>query len=95
MEQADSISLNASIELDPLRSSEKVEVFEVKYDSLDGLRIAGWYCLPKERSKPLPARVFYPGYISFKKENQTLALISLITNPTFLMSGVYMPISFD
>ena len=60
----DSIPLNASIELDSLRSNEEVEVYEVKYDSLDGLRIAGWYCLPRERNKPLPARVFYPGYIS-------------------------------
>ena len=64
MEEVNSIPLNAAIELDPLRSSEEVEVFEVKYDSLDGLRIAGWYCLPRERTKPLPARVFYPGYIS-------------------------------
>ena len=64
MEKVDSIPLNASIELDSLRSSEEVEVFEVKYDSLDGLRIAGWYCLPRERDIPLPARVFYPGYIS-------------------------------
>ena len=64
MEEVDSIPLNASIELDSLRSSEEVEVFEVKYDSLDGLRIAGWYCLPRERDIPLPARVFYPGYIS-------------------------------
>ncbi|MEK9972960.1 MAG: acetylxylan esterase, partial [Deltaproteobacteria bacterium] len=64
MEEVDSIPLNASIELDSLRSSEEVEVFEVKYDSLDGLRIAGWYCLPRERDMPLPARVFYPGYIS-------------------------------
>ena len=64
MKEVDSIPLNASIELDSLRSSEEVEVFEVKYDSLDGLRIAGWYCLPREREIPLPARVFYPGYIS-------------------------------
>ena len=38
MDEADSIPLNASIELDPLRSSKEVEVFEVEYDSLDGLR---------------------------------------------------------
>jgi cephalosporin-C deacetylase len=64
LEELESIPLNASVELDPFRSSEQVEVFEVKYDSLNGLRIAGWYCLPRERSEPLPARVFYPGYIS-------------------------------
>ena len=64
MEEVESTPLNASIELNPLRSSEEVEVFEVKYDSLDGLQIAGWYCLPRERSELLPARIFYPGYIS-------------------------------
>ena len=49
MEEVDSIPLNVSIELDSLRSNEEVEGYEVKYDSLDGLRIAGWYCLPRER----------------------------------------------
>ena len=41
-----------------------MEVFEVHYDSLDGVRIAGWYCLPRQRKEPLPAIVVYPGYIS-------------------------------
>jgi len=62
--QADSVQLNASISIDPLRSSEQVEVFEVLYDSLNNVRVAGWYCLPRIRPRPLPARVFYPGYIS-------------------------------
>jgi cephalosporin-C deacetylase-like acetyl esterase len=30
-----------------MRSDAEVEVFETHYDSLDGLRIAGWYCLPQ------------------------------------------------
>lgn len=58
------IPLNATVTPVPLRSTETVEVFEVHYDSLDGVRVAGWYCLPRERSAPLPAQVFYPGYIS-------------------------------
>ena len=62
--RADVIPLNASLTLDPLRSSEEVEVFEVHYDSLNEVRIAGWYCLPRKRPRPLPARVFYRGYIS-------------------------------
>lgn len=61
---ADSIPLNASLRPDSLRSTESVEVFEVHYDSLDHVRIAGWYCLPRERSDPLPTVVAYPGYIS-------------------------------
>ena len=64
LEHADKIPLNATRTLDPLRSNEKVQVYEVHYDSLNDVRVAGWFCLPTSRSKPLPARVFYPGYIS-------------------------------
>lgn len=61
--QAEAIPLNAQAELVPLRSTPEVEVYEVHYDSLDGVRIAGWYCLPATRSEPLPAIVQVPGYI--------------------------------
>ena len=64
LKNSDSIPLNVTMTLDPMRSSEDVEVYEVHYDSLDQVRIAGWYCLPRNRTEPLPARVFYPGYIS-------------------------------
>lgn len=63
-DQADAIPLNAIVTPVPMRSTEEVEVFEVHYDSLDNVRIAGWYCLPRQRRAPLPAVVFYPGYIS-------------------------------
>ena len=53
LEEADRIPLNASMTPSPLRSTATVEVFEVHYDSLDQVRIAGWYCLPRERSTPL------------------------------------------
>lgn len=62
--QADNIPLNATMTPVPLRSTSTVEVYEVEYDSLDHVRIAGWYCLPRQRSAPLPAVVYYPGYIS-------------------------------
>lgn len=62
--QAAKIPLNATITPVPMRSTSTVEVFEVYYDSLDYVRVAGWYCLPRERSTPLPAIVYYPGYIS-------------------------------
>lgn len=64
LKQAGRIPLNATVTPVPMRSTPEVEVFEVHYDSLDHVRIAGWYCLPRERSAPLPAVVFYPGYIS-------------------------------
>ena len=62
--RAAQISLDASLIPVPMRSTPEVEVFEVHYDSLDGVRIAGWYCLPRQRSGPLPALVTYPGYIA-------------------------------
>ena len=64
MAEADAIPLNPTLTPVPMRSDEDVEVFEAHYDSLDGLRIAGWYCLPRKRSTPLPTIVVYPGYIS-------------------------------
>jgi cephalosporin-C deacetylase len=64
LREAESIPLNAAIIPDPLRTTPEVDVFEVHYDSLDGVRVAGWYCLPRQRDEPLPAQVFYPGYIS-------------------------------
>ncbi len=63
LQQAQSIPLNPTCELIPLRSTPEVDVFLVHYDSLDGVRIAGWYCLPRERSGKLSAIVFMPGYI--------------------------------
>lgn len=64
LEQAAQTPLNATTELVPLRCTEDVDVYDVHYDSLDGVRIAGWYCLPRERSGPLPAIAHMPGYVS-------------------------------
>ena len=49
-----------------MRSTDEVDVYEIGYDSLDGLRIAGWYCRPKERylAPPYPALLIVPGYVS-------------------------------
>lgn len=63
LEQADRVPLNASVERVALRSTPEVEVFEVHFDSLDGVRIAGWYCLPARRASRLPAVLQVPGYI--------------------------------
>jgi cephalosporin-C deacetylase len=64
--EADKIPLNASIEPVPHRSTEQVEVFEVHYDSLDGVRIAGWYARPRASylPPPYPGLLIVPGYIS-------------------------------
>lgn len=58
------IPLNPKVEPVPLRSTDEVEVFEVTYDSLDHVRIACWYCLPRKRTGKLPAVMHVPGYVS-------------------------------
>lgn len=66
MTEAAGIPLNPAIERVPMRSTPEVDVFEIHYDSLDGLRIAGWYCVPTERHlpPPYPGLLIVPGYIS-------------------------------
>ena len=46
----------------PLRSTPEVEVYEVHYLSIGGVRIAGWYCVPAQGSGPFPALIRFPGY---------------------------------
>lgn len=62
----DTVPLNPALELDPLRSDDEVDVYEIHYDSYDGLRIAGWYCVPKASylEPPYPGLSIVPGYIS-------------------------------
>ena len=60
---ADRIPLNASMARSPLRSTPDVDVFDVHFDSIDGVRIAGWYCLPASRAGKLPSILRVPGYI--------------------------------
>ncbi len=64
--RAREIPLNLSLRHVPQRSTPEVDVYEIHYDSLDNLRIAGWYCVPKEQflPPPYPALLIVPGYIS-------------------------------
>ncbi len=62
--QAARIPLNVEVLRDPLRSSDEIETYQIFYDSLDHVRVAGWYCLPKHRSGRLPGMLFLPGYQS-------------------------------
>ena len=60
------IPLNASMEHVPLRSTDEVDVYEIHYDSLDHVRVAGWYARPKEGyiEPPYPGLLIVPGYVS-------------------------------
>ena len=58
--------LDPVIEPEPLRSTDEVEVFDIRYGSLDNVEIAGWYCRPRASfiAPPYPALLLVPGYIS-------------------------------
>lgn len=45
----------------PLRSTDRVDAFEVSYASIGGVRIAGWLCVPTGDTAR-PAVALYPGY---------------------------------
>lgn len=64
MADASATPTAASFEYVPLRSTEDVEVYDVGYTSLDGVRIAGWYCRPANLPPPYPGLLLLPGYIS-------------------------------
>ena len=48
------IPLEPEVVHDPLRSSEDIDVYEVFFTSLDQVRIAGWYAVPRGRDGRLP-----------------------------------------
>ena len=55
------IPLDAEVCPDPLRSTGDIDVYEVFFTSLDRVRIAGWYAVPKGRTG-LPGLLQVPGY---------------------------------
>lgn len=62
--QAGEVPLDPILEPMPMRSTADVEVFEVKWSSFAGVRVAGWYCRPRQRLGKLPALIHVPGYVS-------------------------------
>ena len=64
LEHPAEVPLAPKTTLDPLRTTQDVEVYQVAYDSIDSVRVAGWYCLPKGALGRLPAILSVPGYIS-------------------------------
>lgn len=62
--EADALPLRPTFEHVPLRSTPAVDVYDVRFTSLEGLRIAAWYCAPAGRTGPLPGLLIVPGYVS-------------------------------
>ncbi|MGH2541222.1 MAG: acetylxylan esterase, partial [Ardenticatenaceae bacterium] len=64
LDEVSRIPLEPETVADPLRTSDEVETFQVFYNSLDNVRIAAWYCLPRNRPGKLPGLLIVPGYQS-------------------------------
>jgi cephalosporin-C deacetylase len=58
------LPLSETLDPLPLRSDETTEVFSIRYQSIDGVSISGWYSVPRKATGPLPALLYVPGYIS-------------------------------
>lgn len=56
------IPLEPEVVYDSLRSTAQIDVYEVFFTSLDHVRIAGWYAVPRQREGPLPGLIQVPGY---------------------------------
>lgn len=66
LDQVRSVPLRPSFEYSPERSTAETAVYDVEYGSWDGLRISGWYAVPRLEcvAPPYPALMLLPGYIS-------------------------------
>jgi cephalosporin-C deacetylase len=73
--------LNATVEHVPLRSTDQVDVYDIHYDSLDRVRISGWYCVPRSTylAPPYPGLLIVPGYISEPTLPKTWARLGYAT----------------
>ena len=66
MDELARLPLAPSLEHLPQRSTDAVDVYDIRYTSLDSLRVAAWYCVPRTNyvSPPYPGLILSPGYIS-------------------------------
>jgi cephalosporin-C deacetylase len=62
----DTTPANATITRDDFLSGDGVDVFDVRYDSAGGVRVAAWLTVPAEAEDPdsIPGILLIPGYIS-------------------------------
>ena len=62
--QLEKIDIDISCVLDEFRSTEDISVYEVFFNSLDNIRVSGWYAVPTEYTGRLPGLMLVPGYQS-------------------------------
>jgi cephalosporin-C deacetylase len=56
------VPMAVSMNKDSLQSTDSVDVYRVSYSSLHGVRVHGWYTLPRWKQGPHAALLFLPGY---------------------------------
>lgn len=61
---ADALPLEPAFVHVPERSTPEVDVYDARFTSLDGLRIAAWHAVPRGHPGPLPGLLIVPGYVS-------------------------------
>ena len=49
---------------DDLRSTAEISVYQVFYNSLNNVRVSGWYAIPRHNDGDLPSILLVPGYQS-------------------------------
>nr|WP_163572723.1 acetylxylan esterase [Fodinicola feengrottensis] len=66
LQQVAAVPLRPSFDYVPERSTEEIAVYDVHYDSWEGVRISGWFAVPRPEylPPPYPALMMLPGYIS-------------------------------
>jgi cephalosporin-C deacetylase len=63
MDRAGRTPLDPELTSLPVRSTDRVAAYDLRYGSLDGVRVAGWYTRPRGAG-PHPGLLLIPGYIS-------------------------------
>lgn len=78
LEATSEFPLDPSFKKNRMRSIPGIDVFDVRFTSYGGLRIAGWYCKPGG-SGPFPGLLIVPGYVSEPKLPKDYAAMGYAT----------------
>lgn len=62
LDEVSMVHLDTFCEVDELRSTPEILVYEVFYNSLDDVRVSGWYAVPRDLTVSAPAILLVPGY---------------------------------
>lgn len=58
------VPLEPAVTPEPYWTTDDVAVYTAAWNSLNGVRVHGWYCVPRTGPGPFPGMIYVPGYIS-------------------------------